>query len=254
MMEEKVLYKVVVYTSNFDTAGTNYNAWLQIFGTKRSDSANGHHHHNHHAKKSNSLTTSIKFPLEKSKTNQRKFRPGQKDKFEVEETPLDKITKIRLALVNNPLKTNWHVKKVEIKVNGRKWIFMHRNWLAFSEETHEMECYMMPIKESEEARTKSDEEEAAERAGSGRRSEKVNKIRYDVKIQTNECSKLLDLVNINLKIMGKGGVETDLIKLNAEPSDDNKEKFQSGNTDVFFMEEADVGMVRNKLNFNTCRS
>jgi hypothetical protein len=237
-MEEKAIYKISVYTSNFENAGTNYNVWLQIFGTKKSQFVNSF------SKGPKSNLTSIKFPLEKSKTNRRKFKPGQKDKFEIEETLIDKIKKIRLSLIDNPLKTNWHVKKVEIKVNGKKWIFMHNNWLAFSEETKQVECYMYPVKDIEEMHTKSSDDENA-----NEKPERVNKIRYDVKIKTNECSKLLDAVNINLKIVGKGGAETNIIKLNTNLSDDNKEKFQSGNTDIFYLEDFDVGMVSNKMNY-----
>ena len=236
------LYKITITTSSFATAGTNYNVGIQIFGSNKDMSMKAQNKNKNlrssFAKKFSYLTTSITFPLEKSLTNQKKFRPGQKDKFEIEETRLEKIKKIRLFLIDNPLKTNWHIKRVVIKADEKRWLFMHRSWLRYSEFTKHVECTLVPLKDDQEKNLKVSEEEDTGKP------ELVNKIRYDIKIKTSRCSQLFESnQNINLKIVGKDGGETKIVKLNKNLSDEEKEKFQAGFTDVFYFEEYDVGNV-----------
>ena len=95
--EDKALYKIYITTSNLKDAGTNQIVFMQIFGTRKLQNRK-------------SEIVSIKFPLERSINNSKKFKkqtdklkktdkePGQTDKFEIEETRLDKIKKIRILL------------------------------------------------------------------------------------------------------------------------------------------------------------
>lgn len=63
-----------------------------------------------------------------------------------------------------------------------------------------------------------------------------------MKIKTSEFSNAdLDL-KVDLKIIGVLG-ETDYVKLNSTPSDNEKDKFVKGNIDIFKFEEKDVGKV-----------
>lgn len=236
-MDDKTKYKIYVTTSNFADAGTKYNVCLQVFGVR-------HGAPSRRTGRVKSDLTSFKFPLEKSKNHAVKFQPGQKDKFEIEEIRLDKIKKIRLALLDNPLKTSWHVKKVVIKADDQKWTFEYKNWLKYSESSRQVECYIKPLKKDEEqAGENSSDEEKRENART-EVSEKVSKIRYDMKIKTSEYSKLeAPFHAINVKLVGKNGAETNVVKLNGDLSDEKKDKFVSGNTDVFYFEEVDVGMV-----------
>ncbi len=55
---------------------------------------------------------------------------------------------------------------------------------------------------------------------------------FRCKLKTSEYSKLSEGTKIDLRIMGKFG-ETDKIKLNNFPSDNEKEKFVSNNLDIF---------------------
>jgi hypothetical protein len=226
---DSALYKIYISTSNFPDAGHNCNVFMQIFGTKKISTKRG-------SRKSNII--SVRFPLEKSLTNSKKFQAGQTDKFEIEETQMDKIKKIRLTLLGNLNTTRWHLKRVIVKLNGIKWMFLHKKWVTYSDLTNRVECDLVPLKDSDNVPMLSDDEKDNERP------ELQQKIRYDIKIKTNISSNLSDSnKKINLKIVGKNDVETNIIKLNSSLSDEKMEKFQSENIDLFYLEEYDVGTV-----------
>ncbi|CAF0746916.1 unnamed protein product [Brachionus calyciflorus] len=208
-IDEKFVYKIYVTTSNIEHAESISNVYIQLFG------------------KTKSLLRSFKFPLEKSKTNAKKFQPGQTDLFEIEEAYIGNLKKIVLTH-NDPQNSGLHIKniKIEIPELNKSWNFYCNQWLIDNLSLNQYEFVSESRKPTEE---------------------KPGNVRYTIKIVTSKCSKLDIEPVINLKLIGIKH-ETRLIKLNSTPSDNKKPKFQSGNIDIFRLEEKDVDQIE-KIEF-----
>ena len=211
-------YHIYVYTSALPYAGIPSSVvWLQMFGI--------------HGKKYKVDAKSVdkrdswivKFPLAKSQ-NVRKFLPGQCDRFEIEEVYVGKISKIRLS---HDSITNWHLKKVLIKINEKKTKF-------YCNKRVENSIDLLPATELDSS-DQSDYEEEKKTAV------KLEQTRYDLKIKTSEFSNSVSS-SLDIKLVGHKG-ETNKIKLNNTPSDKEKEKFLANSLDFFKCVDRNVGVV-----------
>lgn len=233
-IENKILYRIFVTTSNFQNAGTDSNVFIQLYGNEKSKRGTV------------SQLISVKFPLEKSLNHQKKFRPGQKDLFEIEETFVGSLKKIRISHDGKGVNSGWHLKKLVINAPdlNRSWKFICNKWLDALES--KAECDLIPVRNSDHLELSSGEEDKNEndeiKTQARNQSGKIKKQRYNVKIQTSEFSKSTPEIKLNLKLIGADS-ESSLIKLNSTPSDKGKEKFLGGNADFFRLEENDIGMV-----------
>jgi len=247
--DHKTIYKIYVTTTNIPNAGTRSNVFLQIYGKNKS----------RNSKSSDILT--VKFPLEKSKTNKLRFQPGQTDLFEVEEPYLGAIKKIKVTHDGkNLVNSGWHLKKIIIEIPefSKKYKFYCNNWFNSLELDGKAERDLIPLAKNEDFDSSDDEDKKKKDKKEKNRSEsdddmpKVkqrkseknsNKIRYDIRFKTSECSKTDPGIYYDLIIIGNNNEETDVIKLNSQPSDNEKEKFLKNNLDLFRLEAKDVGNV-----------
>lgn len=252
--DHKTIYKIYVTTTNIPNSGTKSNVFLQIYGKNKS----------RNSKSSDILT--VKFPLEKSKTNKVRFQPGQTDLFEIEEAYLGQIKKIKVTHDGkNLINSGWHLKKIVIEIPefDKKYKFYCNNWFNSLESGGKTERDLVPLAKDEdfdssddEGKNKKDNKEKnrsdsdddipkVKKRNSDKSSEKNSKkIRYDVRIKTSECSKIDPGINFDLIIIGSNNEETSTIKLNSQPSDNEKEKFLKNNLDLFRLEAKDVGNVK----------
>ena len=231
----KVIYKIYVSTTDIPNAGTNANVFIQLYGKIKSK------------RSKETQLTSLKFPLEKSEKNLKKFQPGQTDLFEIEDVYIGKLKKIRINHDGKKVNSGWHLNNVVIKIDEvrKKYTFECKKWLDPFELDGKVTRDLKPMKHNNFDESDS-EESATDENKNEKQNEKKNKkspkIRYDIKIETSEYSKIDSGTQIDLKIFGKEGT-TDLIKLNSTPSDSEKDKFLSSNLDIFRLEAADIGVV-----------
>lgn len=260
----KTKYRIHTTTSDFPDAGFNSNVYVQIFGsikTRRSSSPSSKNKNT----KSSSKLVSFRFPLQISKNNAQKFRPGQTDLFEFEEeTEIDKIKKIRLT--HDSRNSRWHLKKLvvelvdedeegrkkEASVN-RKWTFDCSQWIDGSDSGVELspsklknDSTMSNTEETDdefdsdssyfsddESRAKRKEKKKKEKEKEKNKGKDMAKVRYKIKIVTNAISKIEPDMKIKIKLVGVNG-ETGWIRVEEFPA-----------IHIFKAEENDVGMVRN---------
>lgn len=202
---EKYLYKIFVTVSKFQHSNSKSNISIQLFG------------------KSSSGLKSFKFPLINPKNGIKPFQSGQTYLFEIEEAYIGRLKKILLTNQDS-LSSGLHIKNINIEIPdlNKSWNFYCNQWLK---------------KELSLSQEKTEEDSKAEK------DQWYGNVRYTIKIQTSQCTKLDFDPMINLKIVGKTN-ETKTIRLNSTPSDNNKPKFQSGNIDIFRLEEADVESIQ----------
>ena len=137
MLETEALtttYNVSVVTSDVRGAGTDARVYIQLFGD-RSDSG--------------------KVPLETSKTNRNKFERGQTDLFEIKESDVGDIRKIRIGHDGSGPGAGWHLKEVVIDAPklGKRWHFPCGRWLDKSEDDGKIERDLTPSNMSMEEYT-----------------------------------------------------------------------------------------------------
>lgn len=248
-MESPPKYLIYTTTSNFPDAGFNSNVYIQIFGMqKRASSSSSSPPRQNNSHESNRVLTSLRFPLQISKNNAKKFRPGQTDLFEIEldqQVELQSIKKIRLT--HNSCNTRWHLKHLVVKQEGgRVWKFQCSQWIDASELGVELSPLKKDSPEYESIKVENEENEDRAR-GSDNESDYKSKdkrdlemIRYKIKIITSEISKIEPGLKIKLKLIGTQA-QTGWIKV-----DFNDLKFPM--IHIFKAEETDVGMVFYLLN------
>lgn len=236
--EKQTVYKIYVTTTDIPYAGTNGNVFIQLFGKKKRN------------QRGDSNITAIKFPLEKSKTNKKKFQRGQTDLFEVEEEYVGKIKKIKIGHDAKGVNSGWHLKKVCIEVPefDQYGEFLCKKWLNKYELDGKTERELNLAKRDDQLNESESENESQKREDRDEKN-KLPKIRYDIKIKTSAFSKIDSGLSINMRVFGQRNQKTSLIKLNSMPSDDEREKFRTNNIDLFRLEDSDVGLV----NFNSFR-
>lgn len=201
---EKYLYKIFVTISKFEHPNLASNISIQLFG------------------KSSSGFKSFKFPLVNPKNTSKVFLSGKTNLFEIEGAYIGRLKKIILTN-QDPQSTGVYIKnvRIEIPVLKKSWNFYCNQWLK-------KELKLTEDNAEEEIKSEIDQW--------------LGNSRYTIKIQTSQCSKLNFDPVINAKIIGKLN-ETKIIKLNSTPSDNNKPKFESGNTDIFRLEELDIDPI-----------
>jgi hypothetical protein len=231
-VEKHTVYKIYVSTTDLPYAGTNGNVFIQLFGKKKRE------------KKGDSHITSIKFPLEKSKTNKKKFQQGQTDLFEVEEEYIGKIKKIKIGHDSKGVNSGWHLKKVCIEVPEFDQLgeFLCKKWLNKYESDGKTERELYLTKRDDQVYESESESELHKKENQEEKSQ-LPKIRYDIKIKTSPFSKIDSELSINMQMFGQRNQKTSLIKLNSTPSDDEREKFRKNNIDLFRLENSDIGLV-----------
>jgi len=233
---KQTVYKIYVTTTDIPYAGTNGNVFIQLFGKKKKD------------QRGDSNITAIKFPLEKSKTNKKKFQKGQTDLFQVEEEYIGKIKKIKISHDAKGVNSGWHLKKVCIEVPEFEQYgeFICKKWLNKYELDGKTERELYLTKRDDQIDDSESENESHKEEVRPEEKNRLPKIRYDIKIKTSAFSKIDTGLSINLRVFGQRNQKTSLIKLNSMPSDDEREKFCKNNIDLFRLEDSDVGLV----NFN----
>ena len=135
------IYKIYVTTSNLPNGSKVGDVFVQLYGkTKNKDQ-----HSSRRSSKSTEIL-SVKFPLEKSKTHKKKFKPGLTDLFEIEECYVGELEKIRVSHDSGP--KSWHLKRIVIKVpeHKQKYEFSCYNWLSL-DRVGKAELELMPSKE-----------------------------------------------------------------------------------------------------------
>jgi len=233
---KQTVYKIYVTTTDIPYAGTNGNVFIQLFGKKKKD------------QRGDSNITAIKFPLEKSKTNKKKFQKGQTDLFQVEEEYIGKIKKIKISHDAKGVNSGWHLKMVCIEVPEFEQYgeFICKKWLNKYELDGKTERELYLTKRDDQIDDSESENESHKEEVRPEEKNRLPKIRYDIKIKTSAFSKIDTGLSINLRVFGQRNQKTSLIKLNSMPSDDEREKFCKNNIDLFRLEDSDVGLV----NFN----
>jgi hypothetical protein len=92
----------MVVTSDIINAGTDATVFIQLFGDKND---------------------SGKITLETSKTNRNKFERGQTDVFEIKESDVGDLRKVRIGHDGRGPGAGWHLKEIIIDAPrlGKKW-------------------------------------------------------------------------------------------------------------------------------------
>ena len=233
--ELKVNYKIYAVTSNIPDAGTNSNVFIQLYGKMKS--------------RNDSQLNCVKFPLEKSKTNPKKFQSGCTDIFEIEDVYVGSLKKIRVSIDDSA--STWHLKRIIICIDefNKKYEFYCNKWLNGGNLAHDLLGFRLNKSQIDEKdlNDHSDQEADEKEREIKTKKSKLETIPYDIKIKTSEYSKLDEATKIDLKIIGKFG-ESNKIKLNDFPSDNEKEKFLRNNLDIFKLDSPDVGAIE-KIKF-----
>jgi hypothetical protein len=225
-------YTIYVYTSNIPNSGIpDSNVYIQLYGKKGKE--NYDKTKEEYIDRRDAWIT--KAPLDKSQ-NAKKFLPGQKDIFNIDDISVGKIKKIRLT---HDSLTEWHLKKIIILNNqsNRKTKFICNKFIK-----SEIDLFPSELNSSDEE----SENEKDIKIENKEKTSKLNKIRYDLKIKTSPFSK--QATKLDLKIIGNRG-ESDKIKLNNTPSDKDKEKFLSDSLDLFKLMERQIGALEKILVF-----
>ncbi len=225
------LYRIFVTTGALPNASLSANVFLQIFGKRKIERRSGKQRHD---------IWMAKFPLEKSETAGKKFQAGKTDVFEVSETNVGKITKIR---VSHDGVSNWHLKKIVIEMpEEEKYCKFYCNqWIG---KTSHIDLYPLRGGESDSSSSETETDKKLNEGHEPSKKPKAKKIRYDIKIKTSNFSDRAESIAIRLigLIAGKQ-VESGNMKLNTTASDNDKEKFLKDSLDLFKCEEEDVGTV-----------
>jgi hypothetical protein len=124
-------YIISVVTSDIKNAGTDAAVYIQLYGDKND---------------------SGKVPLETSKSNKNKFERNQTDVFEIKESDVGDIRKIRIGHDGTGPGSGWHLKEVIIDAPklGQKWHFPCGRWLDKKEEDGKIERELYPQEVSAE--------------------------------------------------------------------------------------------------------
>lgn len=139
---------------------------------------------------------------------------------------MGKIKKIRIS---HDSKSSWHLKQIILNDSNRKIKFECNKFIR-------SEIDLTPTK-----LTSSDDESDKENENNKiKPANKLNQIRYDIKIKTSGFSKHAE--NFDLKLIGDRD-ETTRIKLNNQPSDKDKEKFLADSLDFFKLIERNIGIL-----------
>ncbi|CAL1540467.1 unnamed protein product [Lymnaea stagnalis] len=161
--------------------------------------------------------------LKRSKNNKNKFEKGQVDEFEIEAVTLLKLKKIRIGHDGTGAGSGWYLDKVvviprEDKDKYGEVTFNCNRWLDTKEDDGLIE---------------------REITASG--SQMLNTTTYHVSVKTGEVSGAGTDANVSLKIFGTLG---DTGSLLLRQSENSKNKFEQGRTDLFKLEATDIGKIK----------
>lgn len=230
-------YSIYVYTSNIPNSGIpDSNVYIQLYGKKGkkySDKSKKEY-------KDKRDTWLAKFPLEKSQ-NAKKFLPGQKDIFNIDDVNVGTIKKIRIT---HDSLSEWHLKRVIIKNNetNRKTNF---SCCKFVKSVIDLVPTEFDSSDESGSETESDDNQN-KNEDKNKIAVKLNQIRYDLKIKTSKFSK--QATKLDIQLIGNRG-ETNKVKLNNMPSDKEKEKFLPDSLDILKLMERDIGVLEKILVF-----
>ncbi|CAH1787210.1 unnamed protein product [Owenia fusiformis] len=158
--------------------------------------------------------------LTQSKTNTNKFEKGNVDEFEFEAVTLKKFDKIRVGHDGNNAGAGWYLDKVVIREEGNSKnvkTFECNRWLAIDE----------------------DDGLIVREITSGG-SQMLSTTSYHVSVKTGDIRSGGTDANVYVKIFGKNG-DTGILYLKS--SDNTKNKFERGRTDLFKLEATDIGKI-----------
>lgn len=195
-------YNVYVTTSNISGAGTDANVYIQLFGEKQD---------------------SGKLKLETSKTNKNKFERGQTDLFEIKESDVGALRKIRIGHDGTGFGSGWHLDKVVIDVPklGKRYTFPCGRWLDSNEDDRKIERDLEPSELNNE--------------------EYVPCINYEIIVYTSNKKGADTTANPYIVLYGRDMYtrQVDLCKSKLE----RKGKFKQGSIDRFVHELEDIGKI-----------
>lgn len=228
MQNEKETYKIWTTTSNFPDAGTKSNVFLQIFGD------NGR----------KSPIVSLKFPLQKSKSNEVKFQPGNTDLFELDEMPVSKIRKIRICQESKTSK--WHLKSVIIELTSlqRQWRFYCNQSIVgdkpveliplkkYNAEYEILENFFQNYHDAKEKKKQKKRDHSQQSDDDLENENQSQTVKYKIKIKMSEFSRIEGDLMLKMKMVGTSG-HTKWIPIEDYMSPVN----------LFKVDESDIGSV-----------
>ncbi|CAF0746946.1 unnamed protein product [Brachionus calyciflorus] len=220
-------YLITVVTSNIKFAGTDSKVYIELYGTRNN---------------------SGQILLNNSKNKKNPFEQGSVDEFEIECRYLGSIKKIRIGHDNKGLNSGWHLKEVIIvsKIDGRVWLCESNQWFDKKEEDRKIERELIAIEQFnfQKKTVKFDPDLSLQKPFSPKSIYQDEEVIYKITTITSDLKQASTSANVYLKIFGKRG-ETGKILL--EKSLTNKEKFKTGQTDIFEINEIDVGKIKTIL-------
>ena len=160
----------------------------------------------------------------KASNNRNKWERDQIDEFTVESVGLGDLKKIRLGHDDKGLKAGWYVSHVEIDCPslGTFWRFPVGKWFANDEEDGLVERDIYP-----------DE---------GDKEEYTALVPYEFTISTSDTRGSGTNASVYVQLFGVDGTVSKKHILCSDRAD-RREKFESGNEDVFVAELCDVGEI-----------
>nr|CAB3263471.1 lipoxygenase homology domain-containing protein 1-like [Phallusia mammillata] len=159
-------------------------------------------------------------PLLSSKNSRNKFERKSVDEFIIEAVTLKNVNKVKIGHNDSGVASGWFLDKVEVREEGGQGlkIFPCGRWLATDEDDGAI------------VRELTDE-------GS---PQLLNTTSYHVSVKTGDIRGAGTDANVHVKIFGENG---DTGKLKLHQSDNIRNKFERGRTDLFKLEATDIGKV-----------
>ncbi|XP_077976546.1 lipoxygenase homology domain-containing protein 1-like isoform X1 [Styela clava] len=159
-------------------------------------------------------------PLVKTKSSRNKFERKNVDEFVFEAVTLKRLTKVKIGHDDTGVGPGWFLEKVEVWEEGRgdKMVFPCERWLATDEDDGHIVRELMP-------------------EGT---PQLLNTTTYHVSVKTGDVSGAGTDANVFLKIIGGDG---DTGRLKLHQSENIRDKFERGRTDLFKLEATDIGKL-----------
>lgn len=215
-------YEVTTYTSDKSGASTSADVYIMIYGKEE---------------------CTQKKSLCSERERKEKFKRNSVDKFVVElEDVGETIEKIRIGHDGTGLGDGWHLDKVELRrlhVTGKgsiTYTFPCGSWLARNEDGGAIDRELLPQKATKEIISN----DGKLKTQDVKIRDKLKAKQYTVEVFTGNTSGCGTDANVFLNIFGDKG---DSGERKLHKSETNKDKFEKGKMDRFFIEAADLGSI-----------